>query len=243
MEPSGVENGTRSQANASASQPVSPPPRHISVAELGNHSSRRNATNVGDTQHGRHSVGTPTPLKKTPNDFIFLKVIGEGSFSHVRYYFLCQCLSVLYCITLTVPLLDQVFHAREVTTNRELASKSRQHPVYVPPFCILVYFHFISILNELPEPQCTSMYLNEEARTRRLLSFAIHLVKVCEKKLIVRERKQAQVLREKEVYARLQHPLCIKLYCTFQDNDRLYILRSYDTPTHLSLALFCSPYK
>ena len=57
------------------------------------------------------------------------------------------------------------------------------------------------------------------------------LVKVCEKKLILREKKQAQVLREKEVYARLQHPLCIKLYCTFQDSDRLYILR-YTTLAH-----------
>lgn len=50
------------------------------------------------------------------------------------------------------------------------------------------------------------------------------LVKVCEKKLIKREKKTPYVLREKDVMAILNrnyHPFFCRLYCTFQDDDRL----------------------
>lgn len=96
MDRNGAENGSSCEPNASDAHTASPrplplsPARHISVIELGaREPSRRPASNdaatAAQSQHGRHSVGAPAALaKKTPNDFIFLKLIGEGSFSHVR---------------------------------------------------------------------------------------------------------------------------------------------------------------
>lgn len=50
-------------------------------------------------------------------------------------------------------------------------------------------------------------------------------VKVLEKKHIMREKKTQYVMREKEVLASVSnHPFFIRLYCTFQDTDRLCIL-------------------
>ncbi|XP_063962175.1 3-phosphoinositide-dependent protein kinase 1-like [Lytechinus pictus] len=49
-----------------------------------------------------------------------------------------------------------------------------------------------------------------------------YAIKVLEKKHILREGKQKYVLQEKEVLSRLDHPFFVKLYFTFQDNDKLY---------------------
>ncbi|KAL5019256.1 hypothetical protein ScPMuIL_004978 [Solemya velum] len=88
------------------------------------------------------------PIKKTPEDFIFGKVIGEGSYS-------------------------TVYLAKELSSGKEFA------------------------------------------------------IKVLEKKHIMRERKGDYVMREKEVLMKLNHPFFIRLYYTFQDEDRLYFVLSY----------------
>ncbi|ESP01382.1 hypothetical protein LOTGIDRAFT_111786 [Lottia gigantea] len=87
-------------------------------------------------------------LKKTPNDFVFGRQIGEGSFS-------------------------TVYLARELESGKEYA------------------------------------------------------IKVLEKNHIMRERKSGYVMREKQVLLKLNHPFFIRLYCTFQDPDRLYFVMSY----------------
>ncbi|XP_060079631.1 3-phosphoinositide-dependent protein kinase 1-like [Ylistrum balloti] len=86
--------------------------------------------------------------KKTPNDFIFGKVIGEGSFS-------------------------TVYLAKEIESGNEFA------------------------------------------------------VKVLDKRHIMREKKTQYVMREKEVLMKLNHAFFIRLFYTFQDQDRLYFVLSY----------------
>ncbi|XP_015119492.1 3-phosphoinositide-dependent protein kinase 1 isoform X2 [Diachasma alloeum] len=88
--------------------------------------------------------------KRTPKDFIFGKVIGEGSFS-------------------------TVYLAKDIHTSREYA------------------------------------------------------IKVCDKRYIIKEKKTEYVKREKEVLNMLagaKHSF-VRLFCTFQDVDRLYFVLSY----------------
>lgn len=62
---------------------------------------------------------------------------------------------------------------------------------------------------------------------KRIQKYAI---KVCQKSYIKRQGKQAAIMREKEIMNILnQHPNqhFIKLYCTFQDIDRLYFVMTY----------------
>jgi len=90
-------------------------------------------------------------LKKCPNDFIFGRVLGEGSFS-------------------------TVYLAKDIQTEKEFA------------------------------------------------------IKVCEKRHIIREKKQQYVKREKEVLLLLSNhvkqsaPFFVKLFCTFHDEDSLYFV-------------------
>lgn len=57
-----------------------------------------------------------------------------------------------------------------------------------------------------------------------------YAIKVCEKHHILREKKQTAALREKNIMNILNNhpsPFFIKLYCTFQDADRLYFVMNY----------------
>ncbi|XP_015906591.1 3-phosphoinositide-dependent protein kinase 1 isoform X1 [Parasteatoda tepidariorum] len=57
-----------------------------------------------------------------------------------------------------------------------------------------------------------------------------YAIKVCEKTHILREKKQKAVMREKQIMNILNNhpsPFFIKLYCTFQDADRLYFVMNY----------------
>lgn len=89
--------------------------------------------------------------KKEPNDFIFGRVLGEGSFS-------------------------TVYLAKDIQTSKEFA------------------------------------------------------IKVCEKRHILREKKQQYVKREKEVlmllskHAKTSAPFFVRLFCTFQDHSSLYFV-------------------
>ncbi|CAK5087281.1 unnamed protein product [Meloidogyne enterolobii] len=96
---------------------------------------------------------TRTITSRTPKDFFFINVLGEGSFSTVYY-------------------------SKEVDTGDEYA------------------------------------------------------IKVLLKSEIRREGRARYVLREKDIMALLTyfyggHPFIIRLYCTFQDNDRLYFALAY----------------
>uniref|UniRef100_A0AAG5CR60 3-phosphoinositide-dependent protein kinase 1 n=1 Tax=Anopheles atroparvus TaxID=41427 RepID=A0AAG5CR60_ANOAO len=75
----------------------------------------------------------------------------------------------------------------------------------------------------LGEGSFSCVYLVKEVRTSK--KFAI---KVCEKRLILREKKQDYVKREREVLNRLTgKPGFLGLYCTFQDRTKLYFVMTY----------------
>ena len=57
-----------------------------------------------------------------------------------------------------------------------------------------------------------------------ILFINLFTVKVLEKRHIIKEKKTQYVHREKEVFAKLDHPFFVKMYFTFQDTDRLCIL-------------------
>ncbi|XP_075224053.1 phosphoinositide-dependent kinase 1 isoform X2 [Lycorma delicatula] len=114
---------------------------------------------LGDGKKQQCNGGSPPPpppvqqppAKRTPKDFIFGKIIGEGSFS-------------------------TVYLAKDVHSSKEYA------------------------------------------------------IKVCDKRHIIKERKTENVKREKEVLNMLSNagaPFFVKLYCTFQDAERLYFVLSY----------------
>mmetsp|Transcript_45565 Transcript_45565/g.108029 ORF Transcript_45565/g.108029 Transcript_45565/m.108029 type:complete len:506 (+) Transcript_45565:113-1630(+) len=49
-------------------------------------------------------------------------------------------------------------------------------------------------------------------------------VKVVEKALVIREKKQKYVVMERDVLNRCRHPNVVRLFCTFQDHQRLYFV-------------------
>nr|XP_039268941.1 3-phosphoinositide-dependent protein kinase 1-like [Styela clava] len=69
----------------------------------------------------------------------------------------------------------------------------------------------------LGEGSYSTVILAEEKTTKK--EFAI---KIIQKRHIMKERKTAHVMREKECLKRLNHPFFIKLYFTFQDEENLY---------------------
>ena len=131
-------------------------------------------------------------VKKGPNDFIFGRVLGEGSFSTVHLFYLFMPLNQLHDIIFFYNL--QVYLAKDIQTEKEFASKLDT----IVSFRLHLYF-----------------------------CFYIFLVKVCEKRHIIREKKQQYVKREKEVLMllsdklKLSAPFFVKLFCTFHDQERL----------------------
>uniref|UniRef100_A0A914VUR2 3-phosphoinositide-dependent protein kinase 1 n=1 Tax=Plectus sambesii TaxID=2011161 RepID=A0A914VUR2_9BILA len=81
-------------------------------------------------------------------------------------------------------------------------------------------------LRSIGEGSFSTVYLAKERTTDR--KFAI---KVCEKARIRKENKVHLIHREKEVMARLSkqdsHPCFVRLYCTFQDSERLFFAMTY----------------
>lgn len=49
-------------------------------------------------------------------------------------------------------------------------------------------------------------------------------VKILEKRYIMKENKAQYVKRERDVMSNLDHPFFVKLYFTFQDDEKLCIL-------------------
>lgn len=138
--------------------------------------------------------------KRTPHDYKFLKLLGEGSFSSVY-------LAVDADVTrakIERSLLSQIESGREVESGSgEIASTNRTSPE-----------------NGRSSP-------SGKANNIRIRKYAI---KVCQKTYIKRQGKQMAIMREKEIMNVLnQHPNehFIRLYCTFQDLDRLYFVMTY----------------
>ncbi|XP_065340326.1 3-phosphoinositide-dependent protein kinase 1 isoform X1 [Cloeon dipterum] len=150
MEKSAKSSGSSSclrEENSSsmdASQPISVPASKTDELSLA--ASSGNLSSSTSPQ--------PTAGKRSSKDFIFGRVIGEGSFS-------------------------TVYLAKDIHTSKELA------------------------------------------------------IKVCDKRHVIREKKAEYIKREKEVLNMLSvnfkatAPFFVKLYCTFQDPDRLYFTLTY----------------
>ncbi|XP_059480964.1 3-phosphoinositide-dependent protein kinase 1 [Neocloeon triangulifer] len=148
-------SGFHQMAKPAASMPVSVPanPREESLASSSGASVNSNITFSAPSSVS--SSTSPQPAnKRSAKDFIFGKVIGEGSFS-------------------------TVYLAKDIHTHKELA------------------------------------------------------IKVCEKRHVIREKKVEYIKREKEVLNILSMnvkptgPFFVKLFCTFQDADRLYFALTY----------------
>ncbi|XP_078096475.1 3-phosphoinositide-dependent protein kinase 1-like [Mustelus asterias] len=54
-----------------------------------------------------------------------------------------------------------------------------------------------------------------------------YAVKILEKRHIIKENKVPYVTRERDIMSRLDHPFFVKLYFTFQDDEKLYFGLSY----------------
>ena len=61
-------------------------------------------------------------------------------------------------------------------------------------------------------------------RARRKATGELFAVKMVEKALVLREKKQKYVVMEKDVLNRCRHPNVVKLFCTFQDPHRLFFV-------------------
>ncbi|CAB0000018.1 unnamed protein product [Nesidiocoris tenuis] len=75
------------------------------------------------------------------------------------------------------------------------------------------------------EGSFSTVYLTKDIHSSRE-----YAIKVCEKRHIIREKKTEYVKRERDVLNALSSagaPFFVKLYCTFQDTDRLYFVLSY----------------
>lgn len=124
--------------------------------------------------------------KKTANDYKFIKLLGEGSFSSVYLAVDADVTSA------SIQGLD--------TSQNESGIELESDPSDVA-------------------------LINKKSQTIRK-----YAIKVCQKSYIKRQGKQTAIMREKEIMNILnQHPNehFIKLYCTFQDIDRLYFVMTY----------------
>ncbi|XP_051877496.1 3-phosphoinositide-dependent protein kinase 1-like isoform X2 [Pristis pectinata] len=54
-----------------------------------------------------------------------------------------------------------------------------------------------------------------------------YAIKILEKRHIIKENKAPYVTRERDIMSRLDHPFFVKLYFTFQDEEKLYFGLSY----------------
>ncbi|XP_043241496.1 3-phosphoinositide-dependent protein kinase 1-like isoform X2 [Amphibalanus amphitrite] len=81
---------------------------------------------------------------------------------------------------------------------------------------------------EIGQGSFSTVYIGKDIHIDREVA-----IKVCEKRHIIRERKAEYVRRERDILNHLSQsrrrdcPFFISLYCTFQDEERLYFVLSY----------------
>lgn len=108
--------------------------------------------------------------------------------------------NIKHCITLCC---QQVVLAKEHSTGKEYASKS-YHMIIL--WCTIFFFVVTENINMFKY---------------------IYTVKILEKRHIMKENKAQYVKRERDVMSHLDHPFFVKLYFTFQDEEKLCILHSH----------------
>lgn len=162
----------------------------------------------------QQAARAPQPKKKKPEDFKFGKILGEGSFSTVRIPTLDRCLWALIftpshgwewigcsqaqlgkSVTFLFSFRPKVVLAREQATGKEYASKS---PFVEQFLFVMLYFYNGDVF--------------------------FPTVKILEKRHIIKENKVQYVKRERDLMSILEHPFFVKLFFTFQDDEKLCIL-------------------
>lgn len=122
--------------------------------------------------------------------------------------------------------MEQQTNSQNDVTNEEITSSELEQAATSNPRPASFKRTDFYFFEELGEGSFSTVYLVSERATKR--HFAI---KMCIKSQLIRERKVAQVFREKEILSILSKPencspFVIRLYCTFQDNDHLYFVLS-----------------
>lgn len=109
---------------------------------------------------------------------------------------------------------SSVYIAQDIHTKKEVASKS---------FLMKIKIHFPFLTHKTLCPFSSNVLKSYVFFIRSISPFS--LVKVCEKALIIREKKERYVKREREVMHMLSNtPGFVSLLCTFQDTKNLYFV-------------------
>ena len=62
---------------------------------------------------------------------------------------------------------------------------------------------------------------------RSLVDHSLYAIKILKKQHILERSQEAQIMREKEILAKIDHPFLIKLKMSFQDERKLYFVMEY----------------
>ncbi|XP_076793344.1 3-phosphoinositide-dependent protein kinase 1 isoform X1 [Arvicanthis niloticus] len=98
----------------------------------------------------------------------------------------------------------------------------QQHPAQLPPQPRKKRPEDFKFGKILGEGSFSTVVLARELATSRE-----YAIKILEKRHIIKENKVPYVTRERDVMSRLDHPFFVKLYFTFQDDEKLYFGLSY----------------
>uniref|UniRef100_A0A6G1SII1 non-specific serine/threonine protein kinase n=1 Tax=Aceria tosichella TaxID=561515 RepID=A0A6G1SII1_9ACAR len=160
--------------------------------------------------------------KRTARDFKFIRLLGEGSFSSV---YLAVGADVPPVVALTAK------PAQDGDNSININHDDDQHRLdgRVTAKCTLLDDKSKVIKHESNDTtNATSITTTTKSTTpKRVRKYAI---KVCQKSHIKRQGKQIAIMREKEILNILNQSPCkhfIRLYCTFQDVERLFFVMSY----------------
>ncbi|KAK2504403.1 hypothetical protein MC885_020137 [Smutsia gigantea] len=114
------------------------------------------------------------------------------------------------------PTMDSTAAEARPSTN------SRQHATQPPPQPRKKRPEDFKFGKILGEGSFSTVVLARELATSRE-----YAIKILEKRHIIKENKVPYVTRERDVMSRLDHPFFVKLYFTFQDDEKLYFGLSY----------------
>lgn len=152
--------------------------------------------------------------KRTAQDYKFLRLIGEGSFSSV--YLAVDagagaCCDQTKLSTKLSNTPDQPVSVTNITSNATTSLSS-----------------ILRVDNDATTNNSTIPIAHRSCSNhKKIRKYAI---KVCQKSHIKRQNKQTAIMREKDIMNILnQHPNkhFIKLHCTFQDVNRLFFVMTY----------------
>ena len=131
------------------------------------------------------------PAKRGPKDFLFGRVLGEGSFSTVKQFFLYY--PRLLDLTKSFSLFIQVYLAKDVQTNKEFASISLLTS-HEPASILIIYLLSVKVCDKH------------------------HIIRERKQQYIQREKEGLKQLSDN---TNPSAPFFVRLYCTFQDESSL----------------------